>query len=329
VRPATTERWRCSCGGLLDLTGPRVDPLGGTEESPLRRYERSLPPGAARVDLGQRLTPLEAAGEARWVKLDYEHPTGSFKDRGAAAMIGLAAEAGVTEVVADSSGNAGKSVAAHAVAAGMACTVYVPMGTEASKVEAMTARGASVVEVPGLRPAAAAAAQARLAQGGAWYASHVYQPSFHHGVKTLAFELAEQLPGLERTEVVVPAGNGTLVLGLWLGFQDLVAARRLAAVPAIVAVQAEACAPLTGTERSGPTAAVGIAIPDPPRLAQVRAAILGTGGRVETVGEDEIAAAREDLAARGYEVEPTGAVAWAATRRRGGPTLTVAVLTGR
>ena len=298
------RRWRCRCGGLLDLVGP-----GG----PTPGLAWSEPP-----------TPLVEAGAGVWLKADYELPTGSFKARGAAAMIAGAASVGVEHVVVDSSGNAGRAAAFYARAAGMSAEVFVPAGTDPKKVSGIESLGASVVMVPGDREATAAAAQVRLGESGAWYASHVYQPLFFHGVKGLAAELNAQLGGPPAT-VVVPAGNGTLVLGLWLGF------RELGRVPTLIAVQASRCAPLAGRHPDGPTAAAGIAIAAPPRAAQVRAAVLASGGRVVTVDEDAIEAARRDLAGRALEVESTGAVAWAAWQAGlvPGPGPAVIVLTGR
>lgn len=364
VWPLEGRRWRCACGGLLDLVGPLADPVPGggppaagsppPTGSPLARYRGALPPGAGTVDLGMEVTPVAELTPGCWVKADYLHPTGSYKDRGASVMIGTAARLGVTEVLVDSSGNAGQAAAAHAARAGMTATVYLPAGTAPAKVAAIAAFGPAVVEVPGGRSAAAAAAMAAAGPGGPgrpWYASHVWQPAFHHGVKTLAFELYEQVPDLARATVAVPAGNGTIVLGLWLGFGELVAAGRLARRPALVAVQAELCAPLAGAAApsssevassevaapvNGPggTVAAGIAIAHPPRAAQVRAAVLATGGSVVTVGEAAILAAQHELAGYGHPVEPTGAVAWAArpalaerSAESGGPV--VAVLTGR
>ena len=346
--------WRCDCGGLLDLVGPLADPLAGTSGPPagayLDRYRAALPPGGASVDLGGVVTPAVELSPGVWVKADYEQPTGSFKDRGAAVMVGVAASLGVRSVLADSSGNAGRAVAACAARAGLQCAVYLPAGTGPAKIAAIAGLGATVVEVPGGRSAAAAAAiGAASAPGAAFYASHVYQPAFHHGVKTLAFELFEQVPGVEDGTVVVPAGNGTLVLGLWLGFGELVAVGRARRRPALVAVQADRCAPLVGADGpasggGGPagsataaaTAAAGIAIADPPRAAQIRGAALASGGGVAAVTEEAIGSAVSDLRERGFPVEPTGAVAWAAVRSgqvgaaragRGGPV--VAVLTGR
>jgi threonine synthase len=100
-------------------------------------------------------------------------------------------------------------------------------------------------------------------------------------------------------------------------------------LPAIMAVQAERCAPLAGLRPSGPTAASGIAIAAPPRLGELRAVVLATGGQVVTVPEDALAPARADLAAMGMAVEPTAAAAWAAARELSDPAApVVVVLTG-
>jgi threonine synthase len=256
--------------------------------------------------------------------MDQVLPTGSFKARGAAVMLGLAAELGETSVVVDSSGNAGRAVAAYAARAGLEATVFVPDSTDRARVEAIRCLGATVIEVPGGRSAAARAAVAALgptaphSRATPWYASHVFQPAFHLGVRVLAFELHEQL-GQALGTVVVPAGNGTLVIGLWLGFRDLLATGRIPKIPEIVAVQAERCAPLAGRAPVGSTAAVGIAIPAPPRAGQVAAAVRASRGRVLLAAEEDLVPAQGHLRAMGVDVEPTAAAVWAAWRLGEGP----------
>ena len=295
------------------------------------RYRRAMPPCAsAEISLGEGMTPLVELQHGVLAKMEQVSPTGSFKDRGAALILALAKEAGEEVVVADSSGNAGKAVAAYAARAAMSAEIYVPEGTPETKTASARANGAAVITVPGDRQAAADAAMRRVGSGGCWYASHVYQAAFVHGVKTLAYEIYEQLGGASPESVVVPAGNGSLVQGAWLGFKELAAARG-ARVPRIVAAQSDRFAVLAGRAPTGePTAASGIAISAPARAAQVRAALLASGGRVSVVEEGDIVAAREDLASRGIGVEATAAVGWGALQRlqpRDGPV--VVVLTGR
>ncbi|MBH1938405.1 pyridoxal-phosphate dependent enzyme [Streptomyces sp. AV19] len=316
--------WRCTaCGGLLDVHGfapslPNALELGRRAPT-LWRYAEALPvPGPPRISLGEGMTPLVSAPGRSDVllKADFLMPTGSFKDRGAVVLAALALRLGAARLVADSSGNAGTAVAAYAARAGLPCTVYVPASTSEGKLGQLRAYGAEVHRVEGPREAAAAAA-ARVADApGVFYASHVHHPFFVHGTKTYVFELWEQLGGRLPATLVLPVGNGTLVLGAYLGCRELLEQRLIDRMPVITAVQAAACAPLASaaSERitPEPTVAEGIAIARPARGAQILAAIAETGGTVVTVTDDRIRAAHRELARSGLYVEPTSAVCWAA-----------------
>lgn len=345
--PLSVERWRCECGGLLDLgAAPRFDPgrVDGRVWS-LWRYRQVLPAGGdawRAITLGEGVTPLVGADPDRpdlLAKLDFLMPTLSFKDRGAAVLVTGAAELGAAQLVADSSGNAGTAIAAYAARAGIPCTVYVPATTPASKLGQARRYGAAVIRVPGSREDAAQAAREAVGRRGVLYASHVWNPLFFEGTKTFAHEVAEHLGWRLPERVVVPVGNGTLVLGAHLGFAEMVAAGIGPRAPAIIAVQAEGCDPIAaafraGAERVRPgenrgTAAEGIAIAAPARGDQVLEVVRASGGALVTVSDAEIRAARERLATRGIDVELTAAAAWAAARALpAGDGVTVALLSG-
>ncbi len=134
--------WQCACGGLLDLAEFAVRfPLGSIQARPptLWRYREALPfapeyTGRQAITMGEGFTPLiplalQTPGVL--VKLEYQMPTLSFKDRGAAVLIARARELGIARVIADSSGNAGTAIAAYAARAGIACDVYVPASASA------------------------------------------------------------------------------------------------------------------------------------------------------------------------------------------------------
>ncbi|MFD7030904.1 threonine synthase [Streptomyces sp. NPDC059917] len=322
-----TAPWCCPvCAGPWDLDfaprPPELDELGSGPNS-LWRYGPALPlSGAPAVTLGEGRTPLVPLTERISAKLDFMMPTLSFKDRGAVMLAELARRLGPERVVADSSGNAGTSVAAYSARAGLACEVFVPEGTSEKKTEQMRAHGARVRVVPGGREAAARAARAAADEPGVFYASHVFNPYFLHGTKTYVYELWEELGGELPEALVVPVGNGTLLLGAALAAREL--ARAGVRAPALIAVQAEAMAPLARAFAAGeheptapvpdpvPTLAEGIAIPAPPRARQILAAVRESGGTFLTVSEERIRAAQRDLAARGLFVEPTGVACWAA-----------------
>lgn len=335
----TALTWCCPvCRGPWDLgfapeRGVAPNALSGRVDS-LWRYEEFLPLAAPPISLGEGRTPLVPLTDTVSAKLDYLMPTLSFKDRGAVMLAELARRLGPDRVVADSTGNAGTSVAAYCARAGLPCTVFVPEGTSPKKTEQIRAHGAHLVTVPGGREATALAARAAADGPGVFYASHVFNPYFLHGTKTYVYELWEDLGGRLPDALAVPVGNGTLLLGAALAVAELHALGLIATRPRLIAVQAEAVSPLAGAFRAGaddlppadpsdpaavvsPTLAEGIAIPRPPRARQILAAVRASGGTFLTVSEDHVREAQRDLAARGFYVETTGVACWAAVRDGG------------
>ncbi|WP_434595996.1 threonine synthase [Streptomyces sp. A5-4] len=324
--------WQCpACGGPWDLefTTAPVDlkSLAGRVNS-LWRYEEALPlpGGPPPVTLGEGRTPLVPLTDAVSAKLDFLMPTLSFKDRGAVLLVELARRLGpdrVARVIADSSGNAGTAVAAYSTRAGLPCTIYVPEATSPKKIEQIGAHGAHIELVTGDRQATARAAREAADTPGTFYASHVHNPYFLHGTKTYVYEIWEELGGRLPDAIVVPVGNGTLLLGASLAITELHAHGLIDTRPELIAVQAEAVSPLAaafhagaddliGAESARPTLAEGIAIPQPPRARQILRAVRDSGGTFLTVTEDQLRAAQLDLASRGLFVESTGVACWAA-----------------
>jgi threonine synthase len=346
-------RWRCDCGGLLDvLFTPRFDRTQIQGRKPtMWRYREAIPIGdeASVVSFDEGMTPLLCMcidGRPVWVKQDHLFPTGSYKDRGASVLISQARALGITEIVEDSSGNAGCAIAAYCARAGIAATIYVPQDTAPAKLAQIQSYGAKLCRVPGTRQDTADAAW--QAAQGSYYASHSWNPFFLQGTKTFAYEVCEQLGWRAPDTVVLPAGNGTLVLGAAIGFGELHAAGIIDRRPRIVAVQARACAPLyeaftaDGYVRrkldrlppvqAQPTLAEGIAIAQPIRGPQILRAIAETGGDMLAVGEDEIRDALQRMCRQGFYIEPTAAATIAGLRRyvarAPADELIVSVLTG-
>lgn len=322
--------WCCPvCRGPLDLdfapTPAPLKSLAGRVNS-LWRYAETLPLATPAVSLGEGRTPLVELTDGVLAKLDFLMPTLSFKDRGAVVLAELARRLEARQVLADSSGNAGTAIAAYCARASLPCTVYVPERTSPKKLEQMTAHGARVRTVEGDREAAArAACEAASGDPGAFYASHVFNPYFLHGTKTYVHELWEDLGGRLPDVLVVPVGNGTLLLGAALAVAELYTAGLIDRRPALYAVQTAAVAPLAhaweegaddlvGVTPAAPTAAEGIAVPRPARARQILRAVRDSGGTFLTVTEDQIRQAQLDLASRGLFVETTGVTCWAALR---------------
>jgi threonine synthase len=347
--PLSVSRWRCDCGSPLDLDF-ECEPVDrralALRPTSLWRYHECLPMGdrLGAYCLGEGVSPVvdDHLGDTPvHLALEYVSPTGSYKDRGVALLVTAAVALGATEVVDDSSGNAAIALAAHAGRAGLPVKVLVPADASPTKPRLAQELGAEVVRVQGGRAGAAAAA-VREAAAGAFYASHAWNPFFLHGTKTLAYSLCEALRWSPPGAILVPVGNGGLLLGLDLGLRELRRHGLIEHRPALIGVQAAACAPLALAWERGdatpvpvreePTVADGVRVGMPPRGAEVLE-VVRQGGRVVSVGEDEIEEARRALWRRGYMVESTGAVA-AAYALREGPALRnrygdlVVVLTG-
>jgi threonine synthase len=327
--PIQETRWKCECGGLLNLVKSKADSQNKWTSHPsIWRYASSMDAGEdlkgwPSVTLGEGQTPLLVLDETEsntFVKVEFMMPTLSFKDRGVAVLVTLAKQLGVKKMIADSSGNAGTAIAAYSARAGIDCDVYVRADTSPKKLAQIEAHGAKVKAIKGTREDVAAAAQLAVEEEQVFYASHVYNPYFYEGTKTYAFEIFEQLKKAPDT-VIVPVGNGTLVLGVYYGFKELLEANRIDRMPKIVAIQAEKCAPLAKAfenqeiiakpVRNEGTLAEGIAIAAPARSKQILEAIRETKGTIITIGEEAITEARRKLAAKGFYVEITSAINYA------------------
>ena len=251
------------------------------------------------------------------IKQEQLFSTGSFKDRGASVLISKIRELGIWKIVEDSSGNAGSAVAAYCAAAGIECDIFVPEDTSKAKLAQIELYGATLHKIPGTREDTSKAV--RKAADIFYYASHCWSPFFFHGTKTFAFEVCEQLGWKAPDTVILTVGHGSLLLGAYIGFEELCSAGIIEKIPRLIGVQAENCAPLYKTFKENlkkipkikgqKTIAEGIAIAVPVRGDRILAAVKQTGGYFIAVSEKEIKQSLMGMCRRGYYIEPTSAAA--------------------
>ncbi len=323
-------RWKCDCGGLLDLIFQLKFDHSKVNSAAhgMWRYRVAIPIDADQNILSFHegftpLLPLQLEEGLLHVKQDHLFPSGSYKDRGASVLISKAKEIGVRQVVEDSSGNAGCAIAAYCALGGIACDIYVPASTSAGKLAQIQLYGANLHLIPGSRQDTSTAVLGAAEE--TYYASHSWNPFFFHGTKTFAYELWEQLSWKAPDTVILPAGNGTLLLGAALGFSELAASGCIDHLPRIIAVQSQHCAPLAAAFENGSdtpavvdvqdTLAEGIAITNPIRGKQIIQAVSQSGGLFITVSEDEITAALLEVSRKGHYIEPTAAATIAGAKK--------------
>ena len=325
--PLATPRWRGDDGAPLLVTpgrGLAPDEIDTGARS-LWRYRAAFAAEIADpISLGEGCTPLLQRDKGAWrpfFKCEWVNPTGSFKDRGASLMLSFLRQIGVTAVLEDSSGNGGSAIAGFGAAGGVRVKVLAPASTSPSKIAQARAYGAEVELVEGPREATQAEAIRQSAK--TFYASHNWQPFFIEGVKTLAYELWEDFGFQAPDAIITPVGAGSILLGLHLGFGELLRSGRIARAPRLYAAQPENCAPVVASFAAGapvaiearPTIAEGTAIRSPLRLPELLTALRETGGEALAIPEAEIVAALRTLVAMGMLVEPTCATAFAAFER--------------
>ena len=108
---------------------------------------RILSFGADPISLGEAHATIQRlfCGSSNvYFKCEWFNPTCSFKDRGTTVMLSLLKQQGVSNVLEDSSGNGGASVACYAAAGGLDATIMAPDSTAPAKTVAMRAHGAAV-----------------------------------------------------------------------------------------------------------------------------------------------------------------------------------------
>jgi threonine synthase len=277
------------------------------------------------ITLGEGWTPLVKFSKNAYFKLEGSNPTGSFKDRGSTMLISalhkLVKKAG-GYISEDSSGNAGASIAAYAAHAELKVKIYVPENVSGPKFNQIRFYGAEVAKVSGDR--SKVAEEAQKPEKKKFYVGHILHPLFRDGIRSLSYEIAEQLDWRVPERIYMPVSAGTLLLGVISGFRHLVDSDVIKAMPKIVACQTRQVSPLyhrfknlhyTVPKRITSIADALVSV-NPPLLESMVKSLMEANGDVVIVEEKEILDAFTELARQGFFVEPSSAVAYAAYRKQ-------------
>lgn len=277
------------------------------------------------ITLGEGWTPLVKITNKVYFKLENLNPTGSFKDRGSTVLIS-AIQRDVKKaggyLAEDSSGNAGASIAAYVARASLKAKVYVPAKVSGPKFNQIRFYGADVIKVQGSR--SDVAREAQKTETGKFYVGHILHPLFRDGIRSLAYEITEQLNWHAPERVYLPVSAGTLLLGIISGFKHLLDSNIIEAMPKIVACQTEQVSPLyhhlKNMDYFPPkkinSIADALVSVNPPLLEFMVKNLREINGESVIAREDEIFKAFIELARQGFFVEPSSAVAYAAYRKQ-------------
>jgi threonine synthase len=306
------------------------------------RYEELLPllDDANRVTMGEGGTPLLRAVNLGlmlgcphvYVKDERQGPTGSFKDRQASLSISVMKELGVVEAVVASTGNVAISYSAYCSRAGVKLWAFLTSLVPPDKMREVAIYGTEVVKVTGTYDQTKKVAAEFAQRQGLHLDRGIRSIAARESMKTLAFEVAEQLPVFVepgRTPWRAPdwyiqsVSGGMGPVGVWKGYQELVRMGLVDRMPRLACVQAEGCAPMVlsfrkGLEEAEPvlaprTRVITVATGSPgPAYGFLARIVREHGGAFEAVSDEMTYRAMHVMAELdGLSMEPAAALAFA------------------
>lgn len=253
---------------------------------------------------------------ALYAKAEYLNPTGSYKDRIAAATMAEALRLGRRGWIGTSSGNGGAAMSAYGCRAGLPGILCVDTDAPAEKLASIRPYGVTMI-ASSHTPPSFMAELGELAEREnlqLTITTHVHNPVGMAGARAIGTEIATQAP--TATQVYVPVGGGGLFVATARGLHD-----SDADVPLVVA-QPAGCAPIarflagdlaTPQVRESTTMVSGLQLPDPPDGQLAADLAQGSGGWGVAVSDEQTWQAQSLLATlEGVFVEPASAVALAA-----------------
>ncbi len=308
------------------------------------RYRELLPVRGTNpaLSLGEGGTPLIRAANLGmmlgcpnlFIKDERQGPTASFKDRQASITVAALKEAGIEEFVIASTGNVAISYSAYAARASIKLWAFLTSLVPAAKMREVAIYGTQVIKITGSYDQAKEVAAEFAKQRGLSIDLGARTITCIESMKTIAFELAEQLANLQAPAdgpawlapdwYIQAVSGGMGPLGVLKGFQELKQMGLVDKVPRIASIQAEGCAPMVHAWKQNKETAAPVLSPhtliatlatgNPGRTySMLREKVLnGPGGTFESVSDAEAFRAMHFLAKmEGLSVEPAAAVAFA------------------
>ena len=253
-------------------------------------------------------------------------PTSSFKDRQAVISVASMYQAGIHECVIASTGNAAVAYAAACARVGIKLWVFMTSLVPQEKLREAALYGAEVVKVSGTYDQTKEIASEFAQRRGLLYDRGANSIPAREAMKTIAYEIVEQL-GWQAPDWYIQAVSGGLgPLGVYRGFQELFDIGLIDRIPKIGIIQADGCAPMVQAFKEKKDKA-------DPVIPETRIAILSTGdpgvvytylytllqktgGTMESVSDGEAFQSMMQLAkTEGTAAEPAAAVAFAGTEK--------------
>lgn len=250
-----------------------------------------------------------------WGKAEFLNPTGSYKDRIAAASMQVAVSQRMNGWLGTSSGNGGAAMSAYGARAGLPGILCVLEDAPSEKLGSIAPYGTLILSMPTIGPETMDLLGQIALQRQLFLTitAHAHNPEGMKGANEIGRELGAQ-PDI--SHVYVPSGGGGLLASTAIGLGETASnARPVAAQPA-------GCAPIASylngeidapRQASWSTDISGLQLPVPPDGALAASLVRERDGWGVCVPDELAWSIQEELARdEGVFVEPASAVALAA-----------------
>lgn len=302
-------------------------------EPGLWRYHELLPLYDTQniVTMGEGGTPLLHARNLGmmlglkhlYIKDERQGPTASFKDRQASVAISVMRERGIREAVVASTGNVAIAYSAFAARAGIKLWAFLTSMVPGEKMREAALYGGEVIKVTGTYDHTKVVANAFAKQRGLYVDRGIKSIAAVESMKTMAFEIAQQLGWRAPDWFIQAVSGGMGPIGVAKGFEELMELGLADKIPSLGVIQSAGCAPMVRAFKNGRAVATPVENPqtviatlstgDPGRAyEQLNNLISAHGGTMEEATDEEAFNALRLLArTEGLSVEPATAVAFA------------------
>jgi len=279
------------------------------------------PAGGTPLWLSQRFAPPLGL-DSVYVKDERYGPTSSFKDRQAAGAVAAMLENGIREAVIASTGNAAVAYAAACARAGIKLWVFMTSLVPQEKLREAALFGAEVIRVSGNYDQTKQIASQFAQRRHLLYDRGATSIPARESMKTIAYEIVEQLGWQAPAWYIQAVSGGLGPLGVYQGFKELLNMGLIDRIPKMAIIQAEGCAPMVEAFKAGKdvaqavipnTSIIILSTGDPGKAYTYLWQITQQhGGVMESVTDAEAFSSMRALAkSEGTAVEPAAAVAFA------------------
>jgi threonine synthase len=283
------------------------------------------------VTMGEGGTPLLKAENLSlmlgcpniYVKDERQGPTASFKDRQGSLAISALKEAGITECALASTGNVAISYSAYCARAGIKLWAFLTSLVPSGKMHEVAFYGTEVVKVTGTYDQAKELSAQFAQRRGLFLDRGIRNIAARESMKTVAFEIAEQLNWRAPDWYIQSVSGGLGPMGVWKGFMELKELGLVDKVPALASIQAAGCAPMANSFKKRLEEAEPVLNPQThietlstgkpgKTYNMLRRVTLEHNGTMESVTDEETYRAMHVMAKMdGISMEPAAAVAFA------------------